>query len=173
MTVWYWVANYPRRDDPEPKVYVLSHIVPDSLLEEIVGNLKARGADLLRTEVISDTVGGDLGGSVFTDSHKTTILLDGLVWKLPSSHVPELLDRVIDLPPRIEISSYFKLHLFFNRCLCLTPYHRALLMEQLELVLAECEAIEAAENERFNDKIVGSPFTEATPKPVKKKLGRS
>lgn len=167
---WYWSNT-----DPAAKISFKSHATPEPLHEMIMADLRAREATGLKSELITNEVHMELGGMCSATRHERTLVVDGLSIHVPSGHVSGMLAIAESSKLREELSTpYYKLHYWFERCLVLTPEQYQIWLAQLRGCLAECEAIESAENEDFNRRFseMPSPRVRVKKRPVKKPVGR-
>jgi hypothetical protein len=167
---WYWSNT-----DPAAEPGFKSHATPERLHEMIMADLRARGAVGLKSMVITEPVGIELGGMCMDGRHERILMVDDLSIQVPSGHVSGLLMIAEAARLREELSTpYYKLHYWFSRCLVLTPEQHTIWVAQLRGCLAECEAIESAENDEFNRRFSENPHpgVRVRERPVKKPVGR-
>lgn len=165
---WYWLIS-----DPSKKIAFKSHAIPEPLRDEVITDLKIRGATALTCEETAE-VHMELGGMCMVGRHHRVIVVDGLYIRCPSSHVSGMLAIAEKAIIRGDSNPYYKLHYWFERCLVLQPNQHTTWVRALRECLGECEAIESAENNEFNQRFSGvsHPHVLIQERPVKKPVGR-
>jgi len=133
-----------------------THTVPDVLKSNIIENMKDRGRDLC---VVEENERGHhkikeggicLGGARLMDESRMTFYLPGLRLTLFASDVEHYIDQVTYAHERLELTSpYYKLHGYLH-CLCLLPFMRRELEEQLRTRADEAKALAAIDAKRWN-----------------------
>lgn len=147
---WYWA--YGENHD------VVSHIIPENLLEPVLNNLYKRGVSDITYSTIKENdddgkISFDLPGMIMADRHMYTVSFDGLSLNIPATDIEAMLLSLATIKNRPEIAeSCYKFHGFL-RCLCLTGKQKELFANALKAILPEARVIADAENALFNERL--------------------
>lgn len=161
-----WYFAYGENHD------VVSHILPENLLEPVIADLNKRGVSDISYSLIKETDKAthfDLPGMAMLDRHMHTVSFDGLSLSIPSTDIEPILLSLPKIRSRPEIAeSCYKLHGHF-RCICLTEKQKTLFSQALNQVLPEARAITEVENKIFNERLAGADQHNilVKPRPVK------